>query len=259
MPSYLKPEEKRGKARAIVTVAIVVGVLGAAAFVVAPMINSAQDKLNKSRKKDTEDYGGGELGHAMELNKVLDETDPNRFGRFAGEKPDKILPPPPYTLDVSAAAIPSGNVRGKISNVRFTLQEAYLQVSGSTYVLTMREGLNAISDREMLISLRLKPGENIQGKSWTITKDMTTGGPGIAKKWIDLRDQPQKQASFAGGYALKLEFDKAVTGVIPGKIYLALPDAEQSVIAGEFSAEIRVPSAAGSKRNRPSMSRFDDE
>ena len=258
MPSYLKPEEKRGKVRAIVTVAIVVVVLGAAALVVAPMINSAQDKLNKSRKKDLEDSGGGELGHAMELNKVLDDTDPNRFGRFAGEKPDKILPTPPYTLDVAAATFPAGNVRGKISNVRFTLQDAYLQVNGSTYVLTLREGDNVVADREMLIALRLKPGENIQGKSWTITKDMTTGGPGIAKKWIDQRDQPQKQVPFTGGYALKLEFDKAVTGVIPGKIYLALPDAEQSVIAGEFSAGIRAPSAAGSRRPRP-MSRSGDE
>jgi hypothetical protein len=258
-PSYLKPEEKRGKGRAILTAAIVVVVLGGVAFAVAPMINSAQDNLNKSRKKDTEGFGGGEVGHAMELNRVLDETDPTRFERFAGEKPDKILPPPPYTLDVAAAVIPSGNVRGKISNVRFTLQDARLEVTGATYVLTLREGENFIADREMVLSLRLKPGENIQGKSWTISKDMTTGGPGVAKKWLDLRDQPPKQAAFAGGYALKLEFDKASAGIIAGKIYLALPDQEQSVIAGEFSADIRVPSAAGSKRTRPSMSSFDDE
>src|SRR6185503_15873178 len=158
VPSYLRAEEKRGKGRAILTVAIVVVVLVAVAFVVAPMINSAQENLNKSRKKDAADSGGGEVGHMMELNRVLDETDPTRFERFAGEKPDKILPPPPYTLDVATAAIPSGNVRGKISNVRFTLQEAYLDVTGSTYVLTLREGVNVVADREIVLSFRLKPG-----------------------------------------------------------------------------------------------------
>jgi hypothetical protein len=31
---------------------------------------------------------------------------------------------------------------------------------------------------------------------------------------------------------------------LPGKIYVALPDAEQTVVAGVFNAEIRVASAA---------------
>jgi hypothetical protein len=257
-PSYLQPEQKGGKARTILTVAIIVVVLGVAAFAVAPLINSAQNKMNEKRKKDSEDFGGGEVGHAMELNRVLDATDPARFERGAGSK-EPQLTAPPWSLDVAAAAVPSGTVRGKVSNFGFILDDASLEVTGGAYVLSLRQGLNIIPDREVLISLRLNAGENIQGKSWTITKDMTTGAPGIAKKWRTDFSAPPKQAAFTGGYALKLEFEKAVTGIIPGKIYLALPDQEQSVIAGEFRADIRVPSAPGSKPARPMRSRFGDE
>ncbi|MGH8245437.1 MAG: hypothetical protein ACREUU_03290 [Gammaproteobacteria bacterium] len=58
---------------------------------------------------------------------------------------------------------------------------------------------------------------------------------------------------------MKLEFEKAVSGIIAGKIYLALPDPEQSVIAGEFRADIRVPTAAGSRPGRQRMPAFGDE
>jgi len=254
-PSYLQPERKPGKARAILTVAIVVVVLGAAAVIIAPMINSAQQKVNEQRKKDSEDYGGGEVGHAMELNRVLDATDPARFERGAGSKEPRLTAPP-WSLDVAAAAIPSGTVRGKISNFGFVLDDAHLEVTGGAYVLSLRHGLNIIPDREVLISLRLNPGENIQGKSWTISKDMTAGAPGIAKKWRAEQSGPPKQAAFAGGYALKLEFENAVTGIIPGKIYLALPDQDQSVISGEFRADICVPAARASKPTRPMRLRF---
>lgn len=239
-------------------VAIVVVVLAGAAFALAPLINSAQNKMNEQRKKDSEDYGGGEVGHAMELNRVLDATDPARFERGAGSK-EPQLKAPDWSLDVAKAAIPSGTVRGKISNFGFVLDDASLEVTGGTYVLSLRHGLNVIPDREVLISLRLNPGENIQGKSWTITKETAAGAPGIAKKWRAELSGPPKQAAFTGGYAMKLEFDKASTGIIPGKIYLALPDTEQSVIAGEFRADIRVPTAPGSKPTRPMRSRFGDE
>lgn len=255
VPSYLRPEEKKSKARTLVTVAIVVVVLGAAAFIAAPLINSAQHKMNEKRKKDTEDFGGGEVGHVMELNRVLDATDPARFEKGAGEP---RLTAPTWSLDVTKASIPSGTVRGKITNMGFILDDASLEVNGGRlYVLSLRHGLNAIADREVLISLRLNQGEDIQGKSWNITKETTTGAPGVAKKWRTDLNLPPKQVGYTGGYALKLEFEKAVQGIIPGKIYLALPDQEESVIAGEFHADIRVPTAAGSKQTR--RLRFSDE
>ncbi len=43
---------------------------------------------------------------------------------------------------------------------------------------------------------------------------------------------------------MKLEFGKLTDDGLPGKIYVALPDAEQTVVAGVFNAEIRVASAA---------------
>ena len=53
-----------------------------------------------------------------------------------------------------------------------------------------------------------------------------------------------QQKSFANGYAMKLEFGKLTDDGLPGKIYVALPDAEQTVVAGVFNAEIRVASTA---------------
>ena len=260
VPSYLKPEEKKSKARAFVTVAIVVVALAAAALIAAPLINSAQNKMNEKRKKDTEDFGGGEVGHVMELNQMLDATDPARFERGAGETKPRLIDPT-WSLDVTKASIPSQTVCGKISNFTFILDDASLEINGGVYVLSLRHGLNVIADREVLISLRLNPGENIQGKSWNISKETTSGAPGVAKKWITDVNLGPKQVGYTGGYAMKLEFEKAVQGIIPGKIYLALPDQEQSVIAGEFQADIRVPNAAGAgnRRGRPGMSRFDDE
>jgi hypothetical protein len=40
---------------------------------------------------------------------------------------------------------------------------------------------------------------------------------------------------------MKLELGAFTNGVVPGKIYLALPDPEQSVIAGMFMAATTTP------------------
>ena len=37
---------------------------------------------------------------------------------------------------------------------------------------------------------------------------------------------------------MKLELSEAADGAVPGKIFLALPDADQSVVAGNFKAVI---------------------
>ena len=43
-----------------------------------------------------------------------------------------------------------------------------------------------------------------------------------------------QQKFFITGYAMKLELGQPADGTIPGKIFLALPDPEQSVVAGIF-------------------------
>jgi hypothetical protein len=58
----------------------------------------------------------------------------------------------------------------------------------------------------------------------------------VVKLWKTNPKYAAKQKSFSSGYALKLELGQITNGVIPGKIFLALPDPEQSVLAGVFKA-----------------------
>jgi hypothetical protein len=43
---------------------------------------------------------------------------------------------------------------------------------------------------------------------------------------------------------MKLEFGQLTNGVVPGKVFIALPDDERSVVAGLFKASVTVPAAA---------------
>jgi hypothetical protein len=46
---------------------------------------------------------------------------------------------------------------------------------------------------------------------------------------------------FSSGYAMKLELGQLVNGALPGKIFVALPDTEQSVAGGTFTASTSLP------------------
>jgi hypothetical protein len=54
---------------------------------------------------------------------------------------------------------------------------------------------------------------------------------------VEGKDIPETEV-FMKGYAMRLEFGEAQGGVLPGKIYLCLPDQEKSFMAGAFSADI---------------------
>jgi hypothetical protein len=65
-----------------------------------------------------------------------------------------------------------------------------------------------------------------------------SGVPQVAKRWkTDPRYAPQVK-SFQSGYAMKLELGQLADGAVPGKIFLALPDTEQSVMGGVFKATL---------------------
>jgi hypothetical protein len=52
--------------------------------------------------------------------------------------------------------------------------------------------------------------------------------------------------SFATGYAMKLELGPIREGELEGKVFLALPDPEQTVAAGIFTAETTLPDTPAS-------------
>jgi hypothetical protein len=83
--------------------------------------------------------------------------------------------------------------------------------------------------------LRANPGETTTNQNWTISQDMT--GTTVSKIWKTDPKYQAKTQNYFKGYALKLELGAtSETGTVPGKIFLAFPDTEKSVIAGNFIA-----------------------
>ena len=119
----------------------------------------------------------------------------------------------------------------------FVVETAGLGIIGNAHVLSLRQGPAASPDREILVYLHPKAGESLTGHVWTVSKDMKGAGvPQVAKRWKTNPKFAPTLKSFSAGYAMKLELGQINNGEISGKVFLALPDAEQSVVAGVFQA-----------------------
>jgi hypothetical protein len=270
-----KPAASGGKPP-VLKWAIIGGVVlfvGAGAYFGMPYVLNYQDKLNADRRADAKKSGGGEMGHTMDLYNVLDATEPGgrglsgaAKGRGPRERPMQMefpvipdhpsgsaniappsLPviPPVWSLD-SVTNIAETRANGMLGGTNFLVQSARIEPVGTAKVLHLIEGAVTAPDRDLFIYLHLKAGETLGGQNLMVSKDMTgIGVPEIKKRWkTDPKYAPQLK-SFANGYALKLELGEATNGAVAGKIYLALPDPEKSVVAGLFNAAIvaAVPAA----------------
>jgi hypothetical protein len=211
---------------------------------------------------------GGEVAHIAKLNNALDATDPNKImadtrngaRRQRRNAADQQTPagsdnaaattstnavdtepliPAVWTLDVTKARIPSGRANGALSGTNFVPQTARVDPVGNAQVLRLLQGQAVSPDREILIYLHLKAGEKLGGQTLSISQDMAGSGvPQVTKRWkTNPRFAPQYK-SFSTGYAMRLELGQPVDGEVPGKIFLALPDMDQSVVAGGFKATI---------------------
>ena len=161
----------------------------------------------------------------------------------AKHKKSKPAPAPVvWTLDLDTAQIPDARANGTISGAKFTAETARVDKVGPSQVLRLTQGALMSPDREVLVYLSLKAGQTLAGQTLAITKD--TKGTEVAqviKRWKDGgAPQPQLKA-FTTGYAMKLELGQLANGKIPGKIFLAFPDPEQTVVAGTFEVAVASP------------------
>lgn len=255
---------------AIALVLVAVGVGGYFGFV---WLGEYQEKANEKRRAIEKDSDGGQVGHIANLYDVLDATENGgiepvgrrgstapRQGRSGSaedafmddDDPDNTRPrtaandlpviPAVWTLNLNAAKIPEGRANGKISGTNFVVQTARLDYAGTTPVLSLRQGTGLSPDREILVYLRLKAGEQLGGHTWTVTKDMTgTGVPQVAKRWKTNPKYAPTRKNFSTGYVMKLELGQINDGEVTGKIFVALPDPEQTVVAGIFTAGTMLP------------------
>jgi hypothetical protein len=257
--------------------AAIVVILALGAYFGWPYVSKWQDQMNEKRRAAEKNSGfdGGEVGHIAELNSVLDATDPAKRGStreitdrvpksrraaaaaaipVAGDAPaadpqaaDKTLPvvPPIWTLDVAKAKIPEGRVNGSISGTNFVAESTRINKVGTADVLSLRQGSAVSPDREILVYLHVKPGETVAGHTWTISEDMKGSEvPQVAKRWKTNPKYAPQNRPFTTGYAMKLELGQLTNGAIPGKVFIALPDTEQTVVAGIFNALTNAPELA---------------
>lgn len=162
--------------------------------------------------------------------------------------PEKEPPAIPaiWTLDLDKARPAKGKVNGTISGTNFVAETIRLDKVGTTCLLRFLQGAPAAPDYGFMIYLRLNPGESVTGRTWTVTQDLKDKTvPQAVKVWKTNPRYAAKQKSFSSGYAMKLELGQIVNGVISGKIFLAVPDPEQSVIAGVFKADTSLSDASG--------------
>ncbi len=170
-------------------------------------------------------------------------------------------PPPPkeppmqpavWTLDLDKANAPKGKANGMISGTNFVPETARLDKAGSVYLLRLLQGATATPDLGFMIYLKLNAGESVTGHTWTVTQDLRDRNlPQVVKVWKTDPRYQAKQKAFSSGYAMKLELGQISNGVIPGKIFLAVPDPEQSVVAGVFKAEASLGDATGAMAATP--------
>lgn len=282
MPKFDGDDDEAGsRKKKFVSIAVTVVVALLAGFVLIPMALKWQKSFNEKQAKD-DDPGliGGQVGHAMELNNILDATDPDKMGLNAdrgpaaamagrarkaramsvesaggaaamdAEEATQSLPviPATWTLDAAAAQIPNGRVAGSVAGVSFTADHVLVLTGGATPVLAFRQGMFQNPDRELIVFPKLKPGQSLENQSWTITADQTADVPQVAKRWKAAPNSAPQMKPFTSGYVMKLEFGKMTPAGLPGKIYLALPDTEHSVAGGMFVAGLR---AVGTNARRP--------
>jgi hypothetical protein len=150
-----------------------------------------------------------------------------------------------WTLDIKEADFPETTVSGNIHGAGFFCERASLQGGN----LSLRQGRGWPPDLGLNLVLFARQGEELSGKTIEVTPDRAPPLPHVTLRWKDEQQRAQKQ-DFRDGYALRVAFGQAANGRMPGKLYLSLPDASKSVIAGSFDAEIRKP-PAGKQGKKP--------
>ena len=160
-------------------------------------------------------------------------------------------PPPPtpvvWTTNLAGVVISTNAVYGKISTIDFKYDNARVDNG----ILVLRQGTNAVPDMEMGVQFGLKAGENLAGKIVSVALDTRAPLPRVWKKWKLEGKTTLQVKSFSKGYVMNLQFGDVTDDKVNGKIFICLPDEEQSVVAGSFVATVGQAIAAVAAAAQP--------
>jgi hypothetical protein len=144
------------------------------------------------------------------------------------------VPKVAHELDQTKQVIPAHPVRGSVKGSEFVPTAAQIQ-RGELTLQIVKPGTTTV-ERSLKLNLAPmlvsgQPVPPILGREWKIKLD-TEPGTAVPEVWIEL---PGKNAFFfQSGYAMTLELGPRVDGKVAGKIYLSIPDEEQTTLAGVF-------------------------
>ena len=148
-----------------------------------------------------------------------------------------------WTMDLSKEDFPDTPVSGSIHNRAFELNHASLNVSN----LTLRISRNGPIELGVNVAFFNRQPQELSGKTAQV-KPSDPLAPRVVLHW---REPERTSQIFYGGYAMKVEFGAISNNVLPGKIFLCLPDESKSWVSGTFSAEIRRPPGRNRGANGP--------
>jgi hypothetical protein len=151
--------------------------------------------------------------------------------------PPRVMPAGtvPWSLELASASFPAETAFGRIRGSDFVCDRAVLQGNQ----LNLRMGREWPPQLGLSIHLYARSPEDLSGRSALVTSN-NIRSPRVVLRWRE--GQTNRVETFTNGYALKLEFGALKGNRLPGKIYLCVPDQNQSCVAGVFNAEIRRPS-----------------
>ncbi|HOX55382.1 MAG TPA: hypothetical protein P5205_01415 [Candidatus Paceibacterota bacterium] len=140
-----------------------------------------------------------------------------------------------WTLEPAKATIPETTAAGSIHGSGFLCERTTVQGG----ILSLRQGRAWPPDLGITLIFPVRPGEELTGK----TIEIAPGHPRPLRIVLRWKDEQQESITetFRDGYVLKISFGQPAEGRLPGRLYLGLPDAARSFVAGTFEAEIRKP------------------
>jgi hypothetical protein len=223
------PVARQKKKSPWVAIGITVGALVVAAFAWFAIAAPYMQKQEEAKKKAEQAAAEAAAAQAK-----------------AAAEAAKAKAKPTWKLDLANVKFPERPATGRHHGVDFTVENTLFQAG--SLVLVQTSG----SPRQFVVSLPLKPGETILGKTYNVVSTDTNNLPRVVLGWKEEGAKVPGVQQFPKGYAMKLEFAGAPEdGKIPGKIYLSLPDPEQSFVAGTFVITPKTPVGAQPAALRP--------
>ena len=145
---------------------------------------------------------------------------------------------PFWTLDLTNAVFPDRTAAGEIHGKDFVCRQTALQ--NGLLMLRSERGWQAMVSANIFISTNAfstNAAQILSGQSFQVDTNYAGFAPSVTLSWRE--GDMRVIEMFTNNFAMKLEFGKVSSNELPGKIYLCLPDAMKSYVAGSFTAEVR--------------------